>query len=72
MLVLSRKPGEKVVIGGGITVQVVSVRGNRVRLAIDAPDDVHIVRAELPRRPGGPTHWLEEADTDGPPALTCV
>jgi carbon storage regulator len=38
VLVLSRKPGEKVVIGNGVTVTVVEVRGNRVRLAFDAPD----------------------------------
>ena len=47
MLVLSRKPGEQVVIGGGITVTVVSVLGNTVRLAFDAPDQVRILRAEL-------------------------
>jgi carbon storage regulator CsrA len=47
MLVLSRKLGEKVVIGGGITVTVVEVKGNRVRLAFNAPDDVRILRAEL-------------------------
>jgi len=47
MLVLSRKLGEKVVIGNGITVTVVEVKGNRVRLAFDAPDDVRILRGEL-------------------------
>ena len=47
MLVLSRKPGEKVVIGGHITLTVVDVQGNRVRLGIDAPDDVRILRGEL-------------------------
>jgi len=47
MLVLSRKPGEKVVIGNGVTVTVVSVLGNKVRLAFDAPDQVRILRAEL-------------------------
>ena len=47
MLVLSRKPGEQVVIGNGITLTVVEVRGNRVRLAFDAPDQVRILRAEL-------------------------
>jgi carbon storage regulator CsrA len=47
MLVLSRKPGEKVVIGNDITLTVVEVRGNRVRLAIDAPDQVRILRGEL-------------------------
>jgi carbon storage regulator len=47
MLVLSRKPGEKVVIDGGIKVTVVEVKGNRVRLAFEAPDQVRILRAEL-------------------------
>ncbi|HXG09556.1 MAG TPA: carbon storage regulator [Gemmataceae bacterium] len=47
MLVLSRKPGEKVVIGGCITITVVEVDGRRVKLAFDAPSDVHILRAEL-------------------------
>ena len=47
MLVLSRKPGEKVIIGNGITVTVVSVLGNKVRLAFDAPGQVRILRAEL-------------------------
>ena len=47
MLVLSRKSGEKVVIDGGITVIVMSVLGNKVRLAFDAPDQVRILRAEL-------------------------
>jgi carbon storage regulator len=47
MLVLTRKPGEKVVIGNGITVTVVAVTGNRVQVSIDAPDQVRILRAEL-------------------------
>jgi carbon storage regulator len=47
MLVLSRKLGEKVVIGGDVTVTMVEVKGNRVRLAFDAPDLVRILRAEL-------------------------
>jgi carbon storage regulator len=47
MLVLGRRPGEKVVIGNGITVTVVEVRGDRVRLAFEAPDQVRILRAEL-------------------------
>ena len=61
MLVLSRKPGEKVIIGNGITVTVVSVLGNKVRLAFDAPDQVRILRAELTCRPGEPP----DADPDG-------
>jgi carbon storage regulator len=49
MLVLTRKPGEKVVIGNGISVTVVEVQGNRVRLAFEAPAEVRIFRAELTR-----------------------
>lgn len=47
MLVLSRKPGEKVMIGNTITLTVVGVTGNRVRVGFDAPDDVRILRAEI-------------------------
>ncbi len=47
MLVLTRKPGEKIVIGGNITVTVCQTEGNKVRIAIDAPRHVRILRAEL-------------------------
>lgn len=47
MLVLSRKIGEKLVIGDNITIVVSRVSGNRVMLGIEAPADVRIVRSEL-------------------------
>jgi carbon storage regulator len=47
MLVLSRKIGERLVIGENITVVVSRVAGNRVTLGIEAPNDVRIVRGEL-------------------------
>jgi carbon storage regulator len=47
MLVLSRKIGERLVIGDNITVVVSRVAGNRVTLGIEAPNDVRIVRGEL-------------------------
>ncbi len=47
MLVLSRNPGTNVSIGDGITVTVLGVEGNRVKLGINAPDDVTILRGEL-------------------------
>ena len=47
MLVLSRKQGERVCIGDHIKVNVVAVRGNRVKLAFEAPQGVPILRAEL-------------------------
>lgn len=49
MLVLSRKIGEKLVIGDNITVVVSRVAGNRVTLGIEAPNEVRIVRGELNR-----------------------
>lgn len=50
MLVLSRKPGEIIRLGDDIEVTVCEIRGNRVRLAISAPLDVPIRRAELDLR----------------------
>lgn len=47
MLVISRKPGEKLFIGDEIVVTVLEVKGNRVRLGIDAPADVPLLRSEL-------------------------
>jgi carbon storage regulator len=61
MLVFSRKSGDQVVLGDGITLTVLEVRGDRVRLAVDAPDTVRILRAELARRQGEPF----DAEMDG-------
>jgi carbon storage regulator len=47
MLVLTRRIGEEVLIAGDIRVRVVAVDGNRVRLGITAPSDVHVTRPEL-------------------------
>jgi carbon storage regulator len=50
MLVLTRKPGEKVYVGKDISLTVLEVKGNRIRIGIDAPAEIPVVRAEL----GGP------------------
>lgn len=47
MLVLSRRRGERICIGEGITVEVVDIRGDKVRLGIVAPDLVRIDRQEV-------------------------
>lgn len=47
MLVLSRKPGEAIHIGSNIVMRVIEIRGNKVRIGFDAPDDVKIVRSEI-------------------------
>jgi carbon storage regulator len=47
MLVLSRKLNETIVIAGSIRVTVVGLRGNQVRLGIEAPESIAIFRKEL-------------------------
>ena len=47
MLVLSRKPGEKILIGDNVTVTIVRISPNTVRIGIEAPRDMNIVREEL-------------------------
>lgn len=47
MLVLSRKKDEAIIIGDQITVTVLEIRGNRVRLGIQAPDEVRVQRSEI-------------------------
>lgn len=47
MLVLSRKVGDKLVIDGNITVEVVKISGNRISLGIVAPSNIKILRGEL-------------------------
>ena len=49
MLVLTRKLQEQISIGQDITITVLRVKGNTVRIGIDAPNHVRVVRAELPR-----------------------
>lgn len=52
MLVLSRKLGEKIVIGDNIVVTVVKIDRNQIRIGIEAPHDVPVYREEiLPARP---------------------
>jgi carbon storage regulator len=63
MLVLTRKLGEKVFIGHAITITVVKVARNKVRVGIDAPDQVHIVRGELACWQDEPAACDEPADS---------
>lgn len=47
MLVLSRKVGESIQIAGDIKVTVTEVRGGRVRLSIEAPSSIRVMRKEV-------------------------
>lgn len=50
MLVLSRRIGEEIIIGGNIRVKVVAIQGNRVRMGIVAPEEVTVNREEIQRQ----------------------
>ena len=51
MLVLSRKQNQEVIIGDNIKITVLKTRGNTVRLGIEAPRDIKVVRGELDCEP---------------------
>ena len=60
MLVLTRKIGESIVIDDQIEVRVQQLTGKRVRICIDAPNHVKIMRGEIAER--ATSRW-QEADT---------
>ena len=50
MLVLSRKVGERILIGDNVSVTVVRITGGGVRLGVEAPPDMAVIRQELKER----------------------
>jgi carbon storage regulator CsrA len=68
MLVVSRRPGEQVRIGDGITLTVIEVVGCRIKLGIEAPRHIPIFRGELGGSGGGsPAHVPESRVPSSPP-----
>lgn len=59
MLVLTREKDEEIIIGGGITITVVSIRGDKVRLGITAPKEIPVDRKEI--------HELKQQETEDEP-----
>jgi carbon storage regulator CsrA len=55
MLILSRKPAEEILIGDEIKITLIRVRGNSVRIGIDAPRDVRVLRGEIEPRQAATT-----------------
>jgi carbon storage regulator len=65
MLVLSRKLGEKIVIGDNIVVTVVKIDRNQIRIGIEAPHEVPVYREEI-----SPTRVGASKPVSSAPALT--
>jgi carbon storage regulator len=67
MLVLSRKESEKIMLGDSIVLTIVRVSGDRVRLGIQAPSDMLILRKELdPMKTSEPENSNEGNDIQEP------
>ncbi len=64
MLVLTRRKDEEILINGNISIKVLSVKGNRVRLGVEAPDNVSVNRAEIQK-------FLQQFEVECDPVQSC-
>jgi len=74
MLILTRRVGETLVIGDNVTVTVLGVKGNQVRIGVNAPKDVAVHREEIYERikrereeAQNPSETTEESQSAGSP-----
>ena len=58
MLILTRRVDESLVIGDNVTVTILGVKGNQVRIGVDAPRDVTVHREELAQKQDAREHQL--------------
>ena len=61
MLVLTRKKQERIQIGDNVTITIVRITGNTVRVGIEAPDDVGVMRGEVVAKDAAPAEVIDVA-----------
>ncbi|WP_298636006.1 carbon storage regulator CsrA [uncultured Umboniibacter sp.] len=64
MLIISRRCGESFIIGDDVKITVLSVKGNQIRIGIDAPKETTILREEVADRRRSPMSETEEASSN--------
>ena len=64
MLILTRRPGESIFIGNDIKVRILEIKGNQIRVGIDAPQSMRILREEIYQQILEETHSAAEAPSE--------
>ena len=64
MLVLTRKRGEQIIVNNDITIEVVEIRGDKVRIGVKAPKEVSIHRLEIHRDIHGEPRGYDELEKE--------
>lgn len=72
MLVISRKPGERIRVGDDVTLTVLDVTGSTVRIGIEAPSDVRILRHEVLEAVEAENRAAAETSVDDLPARPSI
>jgi len=67
MLIITRRPGEKIIIGDEIVVHVMEIVGNSVRVGIEAPRSVPVYREEIWNAVRGENRAAADAAPESPP-----
>ena len=65
MLILTRRVGEKIMIGDDVSVLVMSIDGSQVRLGIDAPKEVSVDREEVRQNKEGNPNYYDDKEQRG-------